>query len=309
MDIDSIVKGVLQNNQRSIAKAISFVENNPDKAGLIVDKIYPLTGKARVVGITGPPGAGKSTLTDRLAREFRDKGFKVGVIAIDPSSPFSGGAVLGDRIRMNSLSVLDGVFVRSMATRGVLGGLNRSCMDAIDILDAAGYNYILVETVGVGQDEVDIIKVSDLNLVVLIPGMGDDIQAMKAGIMEIADLFVINKSDREGTDKLITILNHFNALSEKEIPFFKTVAVTGEGVDILAEHIQKEAEKKHKEKASFERRFERAKFRIVKIVQEKALNTVIIKAGDNFNQILSSVLERKESPYSAAENLMDLLCK
>ncbi len=309
MDIDSIVKGILQKNQRSIAKAITFVENNPDKAGLIVDKIYPLTGKARVMGITGPPGAGKSTLTDRLARYFNNKGFSVGVIAIDPSSPFSGGAVLGDRIRMNSLSTLDGVFVRSMATRGMLGGLNRSCMDAIDILDAAGYHFILVETVGVGQDEVDIIKVSDLNLVVLIPGMGDDIQAMKAGIMEIADLFVINKSDREGADKLITVLKHFNSLSDKEIPFFKTVAVTGEGIDSLAEYVEKEADKKHGEKKSIERRFERAKFRIVKIVQEKALNSVMLKAGSVFDNILRKVLERKESPYTAADNLMDMLCK
>ena len=308
MDIDSIVKGVLHQNIRSIAKAITFVENNPSQAHLIVNKIFEKTGNAKVFGITGSPGAGKSTLTDKIARMINQRGFKVGVIAIDPSSPFTGGAVLGDRIRMNSLSTVEGIYIRSMATRGMLGGLNRACLDAVDILDAAGFDYILIETVGVGQDEVDIVKVSDLNLVVLVPGMGDDIQALKAGIMEIADIFVVNKCDRNGVDRLITVLNHFNTVSEKDIPIFQTIATNGKGIEELVEYMLNAVKKGDKEDIAH-RRVERLKYRIFKIIQEKAVDIVNEKSKTFLSDSLSNVVSRKKTPYEVAEKLMELLCK
>ncbi len=308
MDIEKIVKGVLQQNVRSIAKAITFVENNPSKADLIVNPIFEYTGKAKVLGVTGSPGAGKSTLTDKIARGINQKGFKVGVIAIDPSSPFTGGAVLGDRIRMNSLSTVEGIYIRSMATRGMLGGLNRACLDAIDILDAAGFDYIIVETVGVGQDEVDIVKVSDLNMVVLVPGMGDDIQALKAGIMEIADIFLVNKCDRDGVEKLLTILNHYNAISEKDIPIFQTIATTGKGVDELISFILDAVEEKNGKDIAF-RRNERIKYRILKIIQEKSVDIVLSKSKNYLDNELKQVYEREKTPYQVADKLMELLCR
>src|SRR5439155_4257846 len=183
---------------RSIGRAITTVENGGDDASSLMKAIFPNTGKATIIGITGSPGAGKSSLVDKLALLYKDAGEKVGIVCIDPSSPFSGGAILGDRIRMATLGLDKNVFIRSMATRGNLGGLSRATVDAVAILDAAGFDKVIVETVGVGQDEVEIVKTADVSVVVLVPGMGDDIQAIKAGIMEIGDVFVINKSDREG---------------------------------------------------------------------------------------------------------------
>ena len=308
MNIDDIVRGIFQQNIRSVAKGISFVENNPSEADLIVNPIFEKTGNARIIGITGSPGAGKSTLTDKIARIINQKGLSVGVIAIDPSSPFSGGAVLGDRIRMNSLSTVEGIYIRSMATRGMLGGLNRACLDAVDILDAAGFDYILVETVGVGQDEVDIVKVSDLNIVVLVPGMGDDIQALKAGIMEIADIFAVNKSDRNGVDKLLTILNHFKTISGKDTPIFQTVATSGKGVNDLVNFLVNTVNKKDT-KSINERRQERLKYRLVKIIQEKSVDMILSKSNKNFDDEINSILSRKKNPYDVAKKLMELLCK
>ncbi len=308
MDIDKIVKGVLKGKIRSIAKAITFVEDNPSKANLIIDCIFEKTGKAKVIGITGSPGAGKSTLTDKIARKLSEKGFTVGIIAIDPSSPFSGGAVLGDRVRMNSLSSVEGVYIRSMATRGMLGGLSRACLDAVDILDAAGFNFIIVETVGVGQDEVDIFRVSDINILVLVPGMGDDIQALKAGIMEIADVFVINKSDRDGVDKLVAILNHFNAISEKDIPVFKTVAITGEGLDNVVEFVIGSI-KERENTGSDKRKFERLKYRVLKIVQDRVIDIVENKSKETLESKTKTIVSREKTPYQVAEELMELLCK
>jgi LAO/AO transport system kinase len=184
-----------------VGRAISLVEDGGDEQGRLVAAVYARTGRARVVGVTGPSGAGKSTLVDRLARRLRQRGETVGILAVDPTSPYSGGAILGDRIRMQTLYTDPGVFIRSMATRGSMGGLARSTRDAVDVLDAAGFDWVLVETVGVGQDEVDVVRTVDSVVVVTVPGLGDDIQAIKAGIMEIADVFVINKADREGAER------------------------------------------------------------------------------------------------------------
>ncbi len=308
MDLESIVKGILERDIRSIAKAITSVENNPSEANIIIDRIFEKTGNARVIGITGSPGAGKSTLTDKIAKNLKEKGFAVGIVAIDPTSPFSGGAVLGDRIRMNSLSSTEGIFIRSMATRGMLGGLSGACLDAIDIFDAAGFDYIIVETVGVGQDEVDIFRVSDLNILVLVPGMGDDVQALKAGIMEIADIFVINKSDRNGVDRLLTILNHFNTISEKDIPVFKTVATTGEGVDNLINYILYVLNEEKRLNIK-ERRQERLRYRILRIINNKVINMVKNDNSDVLEKEVESVLSKEKTPYQAAKSIMELLCQ
>ena len=202
-----IAAEVLKGNRLALSRAITAIENEYDEATEIMKKLYPRTGHAFVLGVTGPPGAGKSTLTDKLAREYRNQGKTVGIIAVDPTSPFTGGAILGDRIRMNGLTLDEGVFIRSMGTRGSLGGLSHKTADAVKAMDAFGKDVIFVETVGVGQSEVDIVKAADTTMVVLIPGMGDDIQAIKAGILEIGDVFCVNKADHDGADKLVREIN------------------------------------------------------------------------------------------------------
>src|SRR5437016_3465956 len=229
-----IIDGILQRQPRAIARAISIAENGGREAGSLLHDVFSHTGKALIIGITGSPGAGKSTLVDRLASYYRRLNETVGIIAVDPSSPFSGGAILGDRIRMQALGTDPGCFIRSMATRGNLGGLARATADAVAILDAAGFDKIIVETVGVGQDEIEIAKTADVCVVVLVPGMGDDVQTMKAGIMEIADVLVINKADREvvlRTEKeleaLLTLAEHDE---QRQTPIVKTVAIENKGI-------------------------------------------------------------------------------
>src|SRR5262244_619343 len=226
---DSLLDRVVAGDPLAVARAISRVEDNAATASDLMKQVFPRTGRALVVGITGAPGAGKSTLVDKLAAHYRRAGERVGIIAVDPSSPFSGGAILGDRIRMQTLSLDKNVFIRSMATRGNLGGLARGTVDAVAILDAAGYQKILVETVGVGQDEVEIVKTADVCVVVLVPGMGDDVQTMKAGIMEIGDVLVINKADRDGVLRTEKELDALLSLAPRndhwEPPIVKTVAI------------------------------------------------------------------------------------
>jgi LAO/AO transport system kinase len=238
----SLAAGVLAGDPRAIARAISVIEDESPQGDGLVRAIFAHTGRAQLIGVTGPPGAGKSTLVDRLAGEFRRAGSTIGVLAVDPTSPFSGGAVLGDRLRMQSHAGDQGVFIRSMATRGHLGGLSRSTADAALVLDAAGKDIVIIETVGVGQDEVEIVRMADVSIVTLVPGAGDEVQALKAGIMEIADIFALNKADREGADRLASAVETNLSLrayrpDEWRPPIVQTIATSGQGVPQLVEAI------------------------------------------------------------------------
>src|SRR5881409_1504684 len=242
----SLTDKIRDGDYRALAQAMSLVEReDPDAAGLLAE-LYGETGGARILGITGSPGAGKSTLVAAMAKHYRAQGKRVGIIAVDPTSPFTGGAILGERIRMTDLYTDRGVFIRSMTTRGFLGGLAKATNDVVDILDASGFDVVLVETVGVGQDEVEVIRTVQTNVVVLVPGMGDDIQAIKAGIMEIGDVFVVNKADRPGADKTVTEVTMMMGLVEEHgdwmPPIVKTVASRGEGIAELDDAIRKHFE-------------------------------------------------------------------
>src|SRR5436305_10103772 len=242
-ELNDLAGALRSGKYRALAEAVSLVQREDGRAERLLADIYPATGNARIIGITGSPGAGTSTLVASLAKHYRPQNKRIGSIAVDPTSPFSGGALLGDRIRMADLYTDRGVFIRSMATRGFLGGLAKATNDVVDLLDAAGFDIVLVETVGVGQDEVEVIRTVQTNMVVLVPGMGDDIQAIKAGIMEIGDVFVVNKADRPGADKTVTEVTMMMSLVEEHgdwvPPIVKTVASKSEGVDELDEAISK----------------------------------------------------------------------
>ena len=290
-----------------MGRAITRVERG-DRVSELLSEIFPQTGRARLIGVTGPPGAGKSTLVARLAREMRETGRRVGIVAIDPSSPFSGGAILGDRIRMVELDADPGVFIRSMATRGALGGLARATDDAVDVLDAAGFEVVIIETVGVGQDEVDVVRAADSVAVVLPPGLGDDIQALKAGILEIADLFVINKADREGADRTAAEIRmnlDFTAIEGWRPPVVKTVATRGEGVtDVLRELDRHRAHLAETGEAR-ERRLRRSRARLRALLEAKFFRAVEADARSprGLDDAVAALTERRVDPYAAAEEL------
>jgi LAO/AO transport system kinase len=308
----SLIERVTSGEAGAVARAISKVEDGAPGAAALMKEIFPLTGRGLIVGITGAPGAGKSSLVDKLALFYRQQGERVGIIAVDPSSPFSGGAILGDRIRMQALGLDKGVFIRSMATRGNLGGLARATVDAVAILDAAGYDKIIIETVGVGQDEVEIVKAADVSVVVLVPGMGDDIQAIKAGIMEIGDLFVINKADREGvfsTERELEALLSLATRSDDWQPaIVKTVAIENKGIDELAAAIEKYHSTQRESKTGLERRRAIARWRILELLREQLLTRALEQASatETLNRVADEVATRRRDPYSAVEEIINL---
>ena len=310
MSKNNLSQRVSAGEPAAVARAISKIEDGSAGAAELMKDIYQLSRGALVIGITGAPGAGKSSLVDKLALLFRQRGERVGIVAVDPSSPFSGGAILGDRIRMQALGLDEGVFIRSMATRGNLGGLARATVDAVAILDAAGYAKVIVETVGVGQDEVEIVKAADVSVVVLVPGMGDDIQAIKAGIMEIGDIFVINKADRDGvyaTEKELEALLSLASRNDGwDPPIVKTVATENQGLDTLAAAIDKYRQTQLSASATSERRHAIARWRIVELMRERLLAQVL--ASDSsvamLEKLADEVATRRRDPYSAVDELI-----
>lgn len=306
---NNLTERLLNGEPRAVARAITKVENGASDAADLMKEIFPQTGNAVVIGITGAPGAGKSSLVDKLALYYKEKGERIGIICVDPSSPFSGGAILGDRIRMSTLGLDKNIFIRSMATRGNLGGLSRATVDAVAILDAAGFDKIIVETVGVGQDEVEIVKTADVSIVVLVPGMGDDIQAIKAGIMEIGDVFVINKSDREGVLRTEKELEALLSLAHRpdfwNPPIVKTVAPENKGIEDLSKAIESYNEFQRKTENS-ERRTAIAKWRLYELLREKLLADLLGKNGtaERIEELAKEVAEKKNNPYSAIEEIL-----
>ncbi len=308
----SFLDQILSGQPRAVARAISKIENGESEASGLMKQIFPHTGRALVIGITGAPGAGKSSLVDKLALLYRRNGERIGIVAVDPSSPFSGGAILGDRIRMQTLGLDKDVFIRSMATRGNLGGLARATVDAVAILDAAGFSKIIVETVGVGQDEVEIVKTADVSVVVLVPGMGDDIQAIKAGIMEIGDIFVINKADREGaytTEKeLEALLSLAPRLDGWQPPIVKTVAIENKGIDQLASAISSYQESQLKTNLAGERRRAVARGRILELLRDRLIMQTLNSdsASETLDRLAEEVATRQRDPYSAVDELLQM---
>ncbi|MFL6194508.1 MAG: methylmalonyl Co-A mutase-associated GTPase MeaB [Thermoanaerobaculia bacterium] len=302
--LDDLVPRVLQRQTRALGRAISLVEDGGEGQRELIRRVYGSTGKARVIGITGPPGAGKSTLVDRMARLIRQRGETVGILAVDPTSPFTGGALLGDRIRMQHLYTDPGVFIRSMATRGAMGGLARASRDAVDVLDASGFDWILVETVGVGQDEVDVVRTVDTVVVVTVPGLGDDIQAIKAGILEIADVFVVNKADREGVERTARDLEMMLSIGEHGPwlpPILKTVAAKEQGIDRVVAEIERHREHLAATGGLEHRRRSHLRLRVETILKER-----VVAAADRVLGVDREVErghERKIDPYRVADRL------
>ncbi len=304
-----LIERVPKHDLRAVARLISLVENNSPRAHNIQSALYRHTGNAFVVGITGSPGAGKSTLVDQLARDWRKRGKKVAIIAIDPTSPFSGGAILGDRIRMSKSVEDESIYMRSMATRGALGGISRATFDAIWVLDAAGFDLILVETVGVGQAEVDIVRTADTCVVVLVPGMGDSVQSIKAGILEIADLFVINKADRDGADALqrdIRLLLSLGDYKERDWKpeLLRTVATTGEGTAEVSEGIENHAKWLRASDAGKNRRLMIIRENIVKLATELTLDQILNQNSEMLDSLAVDCLNKRTTPYEAVKKLL-----
>ncbi len=313
--MNDIAKKVISGDPRAIARLITLSENNDPRAVNALKDIHPKTGNAHVIGITGVMGSGKSTLISELTQEYRKKGMTVGIIAIDPTSPFSGGALLGDRVRMMNLAMDDGVFIRSMGTRGMLGGLTSAVYDVVEILDASGKDVVIVETVGVGQAEVDIIKIADSTLVIVVPGLGDSIQTLKAGVMEIADIFVVNKADRQGVEKTIAEVESLVDISfsekDRKTPILKTNAKKGEGIKKLIKEI-----KNHKKYLINTKEFEkkrkiRYEAELVEIIRKRLMNFIFDETQfkDKVEKLINQISKKEIDPHSAAEEILTNILK
>ena len=313
----SLAERILKGEIQAASRLMRDIDDEMDSAVEELKKLYPKTGGAHIIGITGPPGAGKSTLVDKMVGVLRKELRTVGVIAVDPTSSFSGGAILGDRIRMQQHSDDEGVFIRSLATRGHLGGISRSTRDIIKVMDAMGKDSIFVETVGVGQDEVEIVNAADTSIVVLVPGFGDGIQAMKAGVLEIADIFVINKSEQGGADQLeqelmIMLEMGSRRVSEWKIPIYRTEAITGEGIEELITGVQQHKEMFHREESFQQRKRERIRVEFIEILRSSLMKEIAQKLSNNgaLDQIVENIAKREVDPYSVVEGIIqDLALK
>jgi LAO/AO transport system kinase len=307
--VQQLVNGVLHGEKRAIARSMTIVENNEPQAQAIISLLYPKTGRAHIVGITGPAGVGKSTLVEKLTVELRKRGKTVGIVAVDPTSPFTGGAFLGDRVRMQDLSLDEGVFIRSMATRNSPGGLARATKDVVNILDASGKDIIIVETVGAGQSEVEVVKIAQTIVVVLAPGLGDDIQAIKAGQMEIGDIFLVNKADRENSNKAVSDIETMLAMDPTESdwkpPVLKAIALTGEGIEELCENIEKHRAY-FKTGAENQQRRAIAEIDLIEALKEKLTDSIIqdLREKGEWVRTTEKISAREIDPYSAADNLI-----
>jgi len=307
----TLAKRILDGDIRAASRLMRDIDDRIPSALESLKELYPKTGKAYIIGITGPPGSGKSTLVDKMVDTFRKEGKSIGIVAVDPTSPFSGGAILGDRIRMQRHATDEGVFIRSLATRGCLGGLTRSTQDIINVMDAMGKDIILVETVGVGQDEVEIVHTAHTSIVILVPGLGDDIQAIKAGIIEIGDLFVINKCDRDGTDKVERDLRMVLEMGRRredgwEPLIFKTEAISGKGIFELVYGIYRHRQALEQNKLLEGKLRERTKTTFLEILESEVMAHFIekIEKEGEWERIIDDLMNRRIDPYSMAERVM-----
>ena len=308
-DLQPWIERLRSGDPRALARAISTVENRGPESADLLKALFPHSGKARILGMTGAPGAGKSTLVDQLAKLYRREGKTLGIIAVDPTSPYTGGAILGDRIRMQDHHADPGMYIRSMATRGSLGGLARTTADVATVLDASGRDLILIETVGVGQDEVDIVRLADITVVILVPGMGDDVQTIKAGIMEIADIFVINKSDREGAERVEREVRAMQSLAMRtdhwSPPIVKTVASEGKGIEELAAAIASYEAYLKKENLVLKRNIQNWRERLVEMLRDAMLERARAQLGDGrAEQYAAEVAQHKRDPYTLVEEIV-----
>jgi len=305
-----LLQDFFKGDTRALSRIITRVENRSADSLSLLQRLYPHTGQSQVIGVTGSPGSGKSTLVDRLSIAYRKEAKNVAVVAVDPTSPFTGGAILGDRIRMQSPGTDPGIYIRSMATRGHLGGLATATADVIAVLDAARKDPIIVETVGVGQDEVEIVKVADVSVVLLVPGMGDDVQALKAGIMEIGDIFVINKCDRPGVDKMeravLAMLSLANRTGGWQPPVVKTVATQGEGIDELVETIERCYSVFENSADRIQKKREAARQRLIALLEEQLVKTAIqqVFPDGELNNIVEQIADRRQDPYSVVDEII-----